>query len=96
MNSNEMAAYQFALQQKVLRNWARPASARAAVVMSVRGADGRVVAFGALRMALLQVSGLLQKGEPVSETVAKGALSLDMGKSQKVMVIGVASTVMPR
>ena len=24
MNSNEMAAYQFALQQKVLRNWARP------------------------------------------------------------------------
>ena len=29
MNSNEMAAYQFALQQKVLRNWARPASARA-------------------------------------------------------------------
>ena len=28
MNSNEMAAYQFALQQKVLRNWARPASAR--------------------------------------------------------------------
>jgi colicin import membrane protein len=29
MSSNEMAAYQFALQQKVLRNWARPASARA-------------------------------------------------------------------
>jgi colicin import membrane protein len=29
MNSTEMAAYQFALQQKVLRNWARPASAQA-------------------------------------------------------------------
>lgn len=28
MNSNEMAAYQFALQQQVLRNWAPPASAR--------------------------------------------------------------------
>ena len=28
MNSTEMAAYQFALQQKVLRNWARPASAQ--------------------------------------------------------------------
>ena len=28
MNSNEMAAYQFALQQKVLRMWARPASAQ--------------------------------------------------------------------
>jgi len=27
-NSPEMAAYQFALQQKVLRNWARPASAQ--------------------------------------------------------------------
>ena len=29
MNSTEMAAYQFALQQKVLRNWARPSSAQA-------------------------------------------------------------------
>lgn len=29
MNSNEMAAYQFALQQDVMRNWARPASAKA-------------------------------------------------------------------
>ena len=29
MNSNEMAAYQFALQQRVLLNWARPASTRA-------------------------------------------------------------------
>ena len=38
MNSNEMAAYQFALQQKVLRNWARPASARAGLdcVVQVR------------------------------------------------------------
>jgi len=46
MNSNEMAAYQFALQQKVLRNWARPASARAGLdcLVQVRqSATGEVV-----------------------------------------------------
>jgi colicin import membrane protein len=46
MNSNEMAAYQFALQQKVLRNWARPASARAGLdcLVSVRqSATGDVI-----------------------------------------------------
>jgi len=46
MNSNEMAAYQFALQQKVLRNWARPASARAGLdcLVQVRqSATGEVI-----------------------------------------------------
>lgn len=46
MNSNEMAAYQFALQQKVLRNWARPASARAGLdcLVAVRQtATGEVI-----------------------------------------------------
>ena len=46
MNSNEMAAYRFALQQKVLRNWARPASARAGLdcLVQVRqSATGEVI-----------------------------------------------------
>ena len=46
MNSNEMAAYQFALQQRVLRNWARPASARAGLdcLVAVRqSATGDVI-----------------------------------------------------
>jgi len=46
MNSNEMAAYQFALQQRVLRNWARPASARAGLdcLVQVRqSATGEVI-----------------------------------------------------
>jgi colicin import membrane protein len=46
INSNEMAAYQFALQQKVLRNWARPASAKAGLdcLVSVRqSATGEVI-----------------------------------------------------
>ena len=46
INSNEMAAYQFALQQKVLRNWARPASAKAGLdcLVAVRqSATGDVI-----------------------------------------------------
>jgi colicin import membrane protein len=46
MNSTEMAAYQFALQQKVLRNWARPASAQAGLdcLVQVRqSATGEVI-----------------------------------------------------
>jgi colicin import membrane protein len=46
MNSTEMAAYQFALQQKVLRNWARPASAQPGLdcVVQVRqSASGEVI-----------------------------------------------------
>ena len=46
MSSTEMAAYQFALQQKVLRNWARPASAQAGLdcMVQVRqSASGEVI-----------------------------------------------------
>jgi hypothetical protein len=44
--STEMAAYQFALQQKVLRNWARPSSAQAGLdcLVQVRqSATGEVI-----------------------------------------------------
>lgn len=46
VNSSEMAAYQFALQQKVLRNWARPSSAKAGLdcLVQVRqSATGEVI-----------------------------------------------------
>lgn len=46
MNSNEMAAYMYSLQQKVLRNWARPASAQPGLdcLVQVRqSASGEVI-----------------------------------------------------
>ena len=44
LNSGEMAGYQFALQQKIMRNWVRPASAKPGIecvidVHQARGGD---------------------------------------------------------
>jgi len=53
MNSNEMAAYQFALQQKVLRHWAPPASAPRAgldcLVQVRQSATGEVISANVVR-----------------------------------------------
>ena len=42
MNSGAMARYQFALQQRIMRNWARPASAQPGIecVIDVRQMQG--------------------------------------------------------